>query len=102
MVSDSEKVIYYIYIRCTMYTTGCLHIRLTFKFEEKWVNVTTVKYKLGDLSALGEFLLIKAYLKKKQNTSLVHAQTHDLAKLWLHNKKSNSEHNGGATQDLHM
>lgn len=36
-----------------VYTTGCLHICLTFKFKEKLVNGTTVKDKLGDLSALG-------------------------------------------------
>lgn len=38
---------------------------------------------MEDLSAFGSFLVRKAYSKKKK-TSLVHAQIHDLAKLWLH------------------
>lgn len=40
--------------------------------------------------------------KKKEHTSLVHAQTHDMAKLWLHKNTQNSEHKEGATQDLHI
>lgn len=89
LLSQSPKnVIYYINMRCTTYTRWCLHICLTFQVsrkttrrgkKKKRVNVTTFIYKSRDLSALGSFVVIKAYRKtekkeKETHTSLVRAQ----------------------------
>lgn len=67
--------------------------------------MTTFIYKSRDLSALGSFVVIKAYRKtekkeKETHTSLVRAQTHDWGET-LASQSRESKKEGGATQDLH-
>lgn len=59
------KVIDYIKIRRTMYTTGCLRICVTFEFQGKWGNVSTVKYRSGRLFIF--VLLWDHFLLKKRS-----------------------------------
>lgn len=87
--------VYYNKIRCAMYYNRKASYCKIFKCKEKSINGKTVKYKwgVGRLSAVcfGKKYCYKSLLLKNI-TSLVHAQTHNLAKLWFHKNTRNNKH----------